>query len=118
METTHEEKIEIYWSYVDQLHSIRRNDEVIHSQKRRPNETEIIESVMSDNWSERFKDMREGKRVRVSARIYWDMLGAVPPLKHTMNSFYCGEAYSGNKHYFFELDESDGKRYGQLKQLA
>jgi len=118
METTTEEKIEVTYSEVDRLFSIIRNGEDLHAQLLRPTKTDIIEAYASDDWMERFKDMREGKRVRVSARIYWDMLGSVPPLKYTGKSFYCGEAYSGNKHYFFELDEEDGKRYGQLKELT
>lgn len=113
-----EEKIEIAYSNVDRLFYIRRNGEDIHAQKSRPNQTDIIEALKSDNWKARFDDMRSGKKVRVSSRIYWDMLGSVPPIKQTANSFYCGEPYSGKKHYFFYLDENDGKRYGQLKELT
>lgn len=115
--TTTEEKIITTYSDVDGLFYIRRNGEDLHAQKSRPTQTDIIEAIMSDNWKARFDDMRSGKTVRVSARIYWDMLCSVPPIKQTANSFYCGEAYSGNKHYFFYLDENDGKRYGQLKEL-
>lgn len=116
METT-ERKIEISYCNVDKLFYIRRNNEDIHHQKTRPTQTDIIEALMSDNWKARFDDMRGGKKVRVSARIYWDMLGAVPPIKQTANSFYCGEAYSGNLHYYFER-EDDGFIYGQLKPIT
>lgn len=115
--TTTEQKIEITYSDVDRLFYIRRNGEDLHAQKERPTQTDIIEALQSDNWQARFDDMRSGKKVRVSERIYWDMLCSVPPIKQTANSFYCGEPYSGNLHYFFYLDENDGKRYGQLKQV-
>lgn len=59
--------------------------------------------------------MRDGKKVRVSDRIYFEMLGAVPPIKYTGGSFFCGEPYSGNMHYYFSTE--DGKRFGQLKAL-
>ena len=101
---------------VDNLFNIELNGEEIHHQQTRPNETDIIEAVMSDRWQQRFDEMREGKKVRVSERIYWSMLGSVPPIKQTANSFYCGEPYSGNKYYYFERDE-DGKIYGQLKAI-
>lgn len=115
--TTVEEKIEITYSNVDRLFYIRRNGEDLHAQKQRPTQTDIIEALQSDNWQARFDDMRGGKTTRISDRIYWDMLCSVPPIKQTANSFYCGEAYSGNKHYFFYRDENDGKRYGKLKEL-
>lgn len=114
---TEQEKIETTYCDVDKLFYIRRNGEDLHAQKERPTQTDIIEALQSDNWKARFDDMRSGKKVRVSSRIYWDMLCSVPPKKQTANSFYCGEAYSGNKHYFFYLDENDGKKYGQLKEL-
>ena len=116
MEAT-ENKVTITYCNVDKLFYISRNGEEIHSQQTRPNETELIEALASDNWKARFDAMRNGYTVRVSDRIYWDMLGSVPPIKQTLNSFYCGEPYSGNKHYFFYRDENDGKRYGKLKQL-
>lgn len=116
MNTT-QEKIETSYCDVDKLFYIRRNGEDIHIQKTLPTQTDIIEALMSDNWSARFNDMREGKRVRVSERIYWDMLCSVPPLKQCQNSFYCGEAYSGNKHYYFEKDEN-GIIYGELKSIS
>lgn len=115
--TQTEEKIEIAYSDVDRLFYIRRNSEDIHAQKTRPTQTDLIEALRSDMWMARFDDMREGKRVRVSRRIYWDMLGSVPPIKQTANSFYCGEPYSGSAHYYFER-ESDGKIYGCLKNLV
>ena len=113
---TKQEEITISYCDVDKLFYIRRNNEDLHCQKSAPNQTELIEALMSDNWKGRFDDMRCGKKVRVSERIFWDMLGSVPPKKQTANSFYCGEPYSGNKHYYFER-EDDGKIYGQLKEL-
>ncbi len=107
---------EITWCNVDRLFYIRRNGEDIHAQQTKPNDTDIIEALMSDDWQKRFDDMRSGKRVRVSERIYWDMLGAVPPKKQTANSFYCGECYSGDLYYYFEKIE--GKVYGQLKSIT
>jgi hypothetical protein len=106
---------EIKWCNVDRLFYIHHNGNEIHYQKTKPNETEVIEALMSDNWKARFEDMREGKRVRVSERIYWDMLGSVPPIKQTANSFFCGEPYSGNYHHFFE--KKNGYCYGELKPL-
>ena len=105
----------IKWCNVDKLFYVYHNDNEIHYQQTKPNETELIEALQSDNWSARFKDMEEGKRVRVSERIYYDMLGCVPPKKQTATSFYCGECYSGNLYYFFE--KVDGKCYGQLKPI-
>lgn len=109
-------KIETTYCEVDKLFYIKRNGEEIHAQKSRPDETELIEALNSDNWQARFDDMRSGKRVRVSHRIYWDMLGSVPPLKQTSNSFFCGEPYSGDKHYYF-IREEDGKIFGELKKV-
>ncbi len=109
-------KIETIYCEVDKLFYIKRNGEEIHAQKSRPNETELIEALKSDNWQARFDDMRSGKRVRVSRRIYWDMLGSVPPLKQTSNSFFCGEPYSGDKHYYF-IREEGGKIFGELKKV-
>ena len=117
MKTIAKNKVTISYSNVDRLFYISRNGEDIHAQKTKPTDTDIIEALTSDDWQARFDDMRNGKTVRVSARIYWDMLESVPPIKQTANSFYCGEPYSGNLHYFFYLDENDGKRYGKLKQL-
>lgn len=115
METI-EQKVEITYCNVDRLFYIRRNGKDIHYQQKRPNRNELVEALISDNWDERFKDMRKGKRVRVSQRIYYDMLGSVPPIKQTANSFYCGEAFSGDLHYYFEKCE-DGFIYGQLKSI-
>jgi hypothetical protein len=108
-------KAEIKWCNVDKLFYIYHNDEEIHYQQTKPNETEVIEALQSDNWKQRFQDMEDGKRVRVSERIYWDMLGAVPPIRQTGTSFYCGEPYSGSYHHYFE--KKDGYCYGQLKSL-
>jgi hypothetical protein len=105
----------ITWCNVDRLFYVHHNDEIIHHQRTKPNDTEIIEALISDRWAERFEDMRNGERVRVSERIYWEMLGSVPPIKQTANSFYCGEAYSGSYHHFFE--KVNGYCYGQLKPL-
>jgi hypothetical protein len=116
METLND-SVTISYCNVDDLFYIRINEEDIHSQQTKPNDTDIIEALMSDNWAARFDEMREGKRVRVSNRIYYDMLCSVPPLKHTANSFFCGEAYIGSLHYYFEVDENNGKRYGQLKNI-
>ena len=115
--TTTEQKIEIAYCGIDKLFYIKRNGEDIHQQQTRPNETELIEALQSDNWENRFNDMRAGKKVRVSCRIYYEMLGSVPPLKQTANSFYCGEPYSGNTHYYYERDEKTSKIYGQLKTI-
>lgn len=109
-------KAEITWCNVDRLFYINRNGEAIHHQQTKPNDTDIIEALMSDNWIDRFEDMRNGQRVRVSERIYWDMLGSVPPIKQTSNSFFCGDPYSGDLHYYF-IKEEDGLIYGQLKSI-
>jgi len=109
------EAVTISWSAPDRLFYINRNKETIHSQKTLPNQMELIEALQSDNWTARFGDMREGKRVRVSDRIYWHMLECVPPIKQTVNSFYNGEAYSGDHYYYFET--KNGKRYGELRPL-
>ena len=109
------EAVTISWSAPDRLFYINRNKETIHSQKTLPNQMELIEALQSDNWTARFVDMREGKRVRVSDRIYWHMLECVPPIKQNGNSFYNGEAYSGGSYYYFET--KDGKRYGELRPL-
>ena len=113
-----EEKIETTYCDIDKMFYIRRNGEDLHAQKSRPTQTDIIEALKSDIWKARFDDMREGKTVRVSSRIFYDMLGSVPPKRQTENSFYCGEAYSGNKYYFFYVDKNDGKRYGKLKEIT
>lgn len=92
------------------------NDDVVHEQQSSPTETDVIEAVKSDRWKERFEEMQSGMRTRVSERIYYDMLGAVPPAKYTAKGFYCGEGWSGNLYYLFEKDD-DGKYYGELKSL-
>ena len=107
---------EIKYCNVDRLFYIHYKGEAIHSQKTKPTDFELLEALMSDAWQPRFNDMRERKTVRVSDRIYYDMLGSVPPIKHTSSSFYSGECYSGNLYYFFWID-SDGKRYGKLKTI-
>jgi hypothetical protein len=108
-------KVTVKWCNVDRLFYLNLNGEVIHHQKTKPTETDIIEALMSDSWNARFDDMRSGNKVRVSDRIYYSMLGSVPPIQFKLGSFYCGEAYSGNMYYFFSIE--DGKHYGQLKQL-
>jgi len=106
----------VNWCNIDRLFYLQNNGEEIHHQQNKPTETDIIEALVSDNWASRFEDMQSGKRVRVSDRIFYQMLGSVPPIKQQLGSFYCGEAYSGNLYYFFNTE--DGKRYGQLKQLT
>lgn len=118
MKTIAENKVTITYCNVDKLFYISRNSEEIHSQQTKPTDTDIIEALTSDDWKARFDDMRSGKTVRVSDRIYYDMLCAVPPIKQTANSFYCGECYSGNLYYYFYRDENDGKRYGKLKTIS
>lgn len=108
-------KTEVRYCNVDRLFYIYRNDEVIHYQKDKPNDTDIIEALMSDNWKKVFESMEKGETVRVSERIYYDILGCVPPIKQTAKSFFCGEAYSGNLHHFFFKE--NGKTYGQLKSI-
>ncbi len=105
----------ITWCNVDRLFYISRNGDDIHHQQEKPTETDIIEALMSDNWEARFNDIKSGKKVRVSDRIYYSMLGSVPPIQQKLGSFYCGEPYSDNLYYFFSTE--DGKRYGQLKEL-
>lgn len=114
MEAQTRQDVKITYCNIDNLFYIYRNEEQIHTQPTKPNETQLIESLMSDNWHSAFDQMKEGKTVRVSDRIYYDMLGCVPPLKYTANGFYCGEAYSGNLHHYFYIE--DGKRYGKLKE--
>lgn len=113
---TTESAATINFCNVDRLFYIYRNGEEIHAQQTKPNETELIEALKSDNWKQVFEEMKEGKRVRVSMRIYYDILGSVPPIRQTSKSFFCGEAYSGNLHHYFEREE-DGKYYGQLKAV-
>lgn len=110
-------EVKITYCNVDRLFYISRGGEEIHSQTTKPTDTDIIEALSSDSWKMRFDDMREGKTVRVSDRIYYSMLESVPPAKYTSNGFYCGEAYSGNLYYYFYRDENDGKRYGKLKPI-
>ena len=105
----------VNWCNVDKLFYLSNNAQDIHHQKEKPNETDIVEALVSDNWESRFEDMRNGKKVRVSDRIFYEMLGSVPPINQKLGSFYCGEPYSRNLHYFFSTE--DGKRYGQLKTL-
>jgi len=109
--------VKITYSNVDSGFYIIRNDDDLHFQQTMPTDTDIIEALASDNWTARFDDMKEGKTVRVSDRIYYSMLESVPPAKYTSNGFYCGEAYSGNLYYYFYRDENDGKRYGKLKPI-
>jgi hypothetical protein len=101
---------------INKLFYIYRNGEEIHAQQTKPNETDVIEALKSDNWKQVFEQMANGERVRVSMRIYFDMLGAVPPIRYRNGSFYVGEPYSDRLHHFFER-EQDGKYYGQLKQI-
>ena len=112
---TEANKAELFYCSIDKGYYIRLNDEDIHFQTEKPNETELIEAIDSDNWDARFKDMNEGKTTRVSIRIYYDILGVVPPIRQTANSFYCGEAYSGNLHHYFFKE--NGKYFGQLKNI-
>jgi hypothetical protein len=114
--TKQEEKAIVKYCSIDKLFYIYRNEEPIHAQTKKPTEPEIIEALNSDNWQQVFKQMANGERVRVSIRIYFDMLGVVPPIKYHNGSFYVGEPYSGRLHHFFER-EHDGKYYGQLKEL-
>jgi hypothetical protein len=108
-------KVSIKYCSIDNLYYIERNNEVIHYQQTRPTQEDINEAIESDNWSARFKDMAEGKTIRISERIYYDMLNSVPPIKQTSTSFYCGEAYSGNTHHFFFKQK--GKCYGHIKAI-
>lgn len=103
------------WCNVDQLFYIQLNDEDIRSQKSKPTNEDLKAAFESDQWQTVFDAMRKMRRVRVSDRIYYEMMGAVPPKKQTATSFYCGECYSGNLYYYFEI--VDGKRYGQLKAI-
>jgi len=114
MET--ENKVIITFCEVDKMFCISRNNNELHHQKGKPTQTDIIEALMSDNWSSRFEDMRRGKKVRVSDRIYYDMLGSVPPLKAIPDGFVSGEAYSGNTYYHFWRE--DNFIYGQLKEVT
>lgn len=114
MKTTTQKQIEITYCNVDRLHYINANGETIHSQINKPTEEEVNLAVQSDEWDKVFNSMREQK-TRVSERIYWDMLGCVPPIRHNGSSFFCGEAYSGNKYYFFWKE--CGFCYGELKAI-
>lgn len=105
----------VTYNNVDKLFYIYRGEEQIHHQQTKPTLEDIKEAELSDQWKEVFKQIGEGKKVRVSDRIYYDMLGAVPPIKQTLGSFYCGECYSDNLYYYFETIEC--KRYGSLKPL-
>jgi len=115
METTNQNQASVSYCNIDRLYYIRLNDEVIHTQQTKPTDQEIQTTLDSDHWNSRFEAMAKGERIRVSERIYFDMLGAVPPIKQTRTSFYCGECYSGRLYHFFE--KVDGHYYGQLKSL-
>lgn len=116
---------ELTFCNIDRLFCLSRKEEffqdgeTIQSFKELPTTEEIEEAVNSDKWEEVFAQMKEGKRVRVSSRIFHDMLGSVPPLHHywgeEKQSFFCGECYSGNKYYYFE--RINGIYYGELKEL-
>ena len=114
-------KLEVRFCNVDRLFYIYNENkysgemEEIHAQKTKPTNEEIKEALKSDNWKECFEDMKNGKIVRVSERIFWHMLGSVPPINQTEKSFYNGEAYSGRLHYYFE--KKNGFCFGQLKEL-
>ena len=103
------------WCTIDRLFYIELNGQEIHQQQTKPTDAELLEAYLSDQWDAVFNTMRAGERVRVSERVYYDMLGAVPPKKQNATSFYCGEPYSGSLYYYFE--KVDGKYYGQLKSL-
>ncbi len=116
MTTTTKDLVIVSFCNIDKLIYIYQNDKLIHAQLEQPTETDLVEALQSDDWEHVFKKMRDGERVRVSRRIYDDMLGCVPPIQYKNGSFYVGEAYDGRFHHFFEI-EKDGKCYGQLKQL-
>jgi hypothetical protein len=116
MTTTTKNLVNVSFCNIDKLFYIYRNEEQIHAQLEQPTETDLVEALQSDDWKHVFEKMRDGYRVRVSMRIYFDMLGCVPPIRYKNGSFYVGEAYAGRFHHFFER-EKDGKCYGQLKQL-
>jgi len=63
--------------------------------------------------------MKNGNEVRVSDRIWDDMLESVPPLKFQVKpnstSFFCGEPYSDQFYYFFE--RRNGFRYGSIRHI-
>lgn len=108
--------ISVSYCSIDRLYYIRLDGKDIQHQERLPTPADIAEALVSDDWIERFRDMRQGMRVRVSAHIYYEMMGSVPPINQTATSFYCGEPYSGGYHYYFER-ANDGLIYGQLKEL-
>ena len=103
------------WCNIDRLFYVELNGQEIHHQQTKPTDAELLEAYLSDQWQAVFDTMRTGERVRVSERVYYEMLGAVPPKKQTATSFYCGEPYSGSLYYYFEKVE--GKCYGQLKKI-
>lgn len=109
--------ISVSYCSIDRLYYIRLDGKEIHHQARLPTPADIAEAVVSDDWIARFRDMRQGMRVRVSEHIYYEMMGSVPPINQTATSFYCGEPYSGNKYYYFER-AADGFTYGQLKEIS
>lgn len=115
METSQSNELVISYSQTDQVFYVFRNGEEIHYQKTKPTNYELTTALLSDEWDHVFKMIKSGYKVRVSERIYWEMMGSVPPIKQTATSFYCGEAYSGTKYYYFE--KVDGFCYGQLKEL-
>jgi hypothetical protein len=106
---------EVRYCNIDKLYYIYKGENYIHHQQTKPKYIEWMAAIQSDQWNEVFKQIKEGKKVRVSDRIYYNMLGAVPPIRQTLGSFYCGECYSDNLYYYFETIE--GKRYGSLKPL-
>lgn len=108
--------IAVSYCSIDRLYYISLDGKQIHHQPRLPTTTDIAGALDSDDWIERFLDMRHGRRVRVSKHIYSEMFGSVPPIHQTAASFYCGEPYSGDKYYYFEK-ANDGFIYGQLKKL-
>ena len=103
------------WCNIDKLYYIELNGEEIHHQQTKPTDAELLEAYLSDQGKAVFETIETGKRVRVSERIYYAILGAVPPKKQTATSFYCGEPYSGNLYYYFE--KVNGKCYGQIKKI-
>ena len=114
--TETEESLKTTYCQTDKLHYVYLNEEVIHYQQTKPNNDDLLSAYTSDQWEPRFDDMRAGERVRVSQRIFDEMLGAVPPKRFTGSSFYCGECYSGNLYYYFE--KVDGICYGCLKPIS
>ena len=114
------EQLSVSYCNIDKLYYIRRNEQDVHHQQTKPTETELLEAYHSDQWKDVFNAMAAGERVRVSERIYHDLMECVPPIYGKKSgSFYCGEAYSHNSngatYHYFETVE--GKRYGQIKNI-